>query len=145
MPLKRCLHELVYDAPANRLVLFGGCSSGFGPCPQGDMWAFDLRSSTWAELKPVGSRPSPRSNPSFVPDPAGKRILLFGGETANGVSAEAWSYDLAGNTWTQLNTPGAPGARTSQGTAYDPEGRRAILFGGQTADGPSKEIWEWKY
>src|SRR5206468_1330478 len=28
-PLKRCLHEAVYEAVSDRMLLFGGCSSGF--------------------------------------------------------------------------------------------------------------------
>jgi hypothetical protein len=124
--------------------MFGGCSSGFGPCPQGDMWAFDLRSNTWSELRPGGTKPSARSNPSFAYDAATKRIFLFGGNAEGGRSTEAWSYDLASNTWSRLEGGEGPSARNSQGTAYDPLGRRVIIFGGQTADGPNAEIWEWK-
>jgi hypothetical protein len=144
-PLKRCLHEMVYDAAADRVILFGGCSSGFGPCPQGDFWAFDLKTNTWKELVATGAKPSPRSNPSLVYDAAGKRIMLYGGQTQGGVSNEVWSYDLAGNSWTKLEIEGTPGGRSSQATAHDPTTRRAIIYGGQTADGPSPEIWEWKF
>ena len=41
-PLRRCLHHAVYDERAHQMLLYGGCSSGFGPCPQGDLWSFDL-------------------------------------------------------------------------------------------------------
>jgi hypothetical protein len=47
-PLKRCLHEAVWSTANERMLLFGGCSSGFGPCPQGDFWAFDPRRATWS-------------------------------------------------------------------------------------------------
>src|SRR3990172_8147023 len=49
VPLKRCLHEAVYDAKADRMILFGGCSSGFGPCPQGDLWSLDVNGKGWDE------------------------------------------------------------------------------------------------
>ena len=54
-PLKRCLHEAVWDAARGRMLLYGGCSSGFGPCPQGDLWAFDPATRTWTELTPAES------------------------------------------------------------------------------------------
>jgi hypothetical protein len=144
-PLKRCLHDLAYDRSADRLVLFGGCSSGFGPCPQGDLWALDLKGNTWSELNPLGAKPSPRSNPSIIYEATANRLFLFGGDTGKGLSSEGWTYDLAANTWTQLDSSGGPSARTSQGLAYDPEGKRAILFGGQTDNGTSKELWEWRF
>jgi len=41
-PLRRCLHHAVYAPQNDQMLLYGGCSSGFGPCPQGDLWSFDL-------------------------------------------------------------------------------------------------------
>ena len=40
-PLQRCLHEVVAVDGGNSLLLYAGCSSGYGPCPQGDLWSFD--------------------------------------------------------------------------------------------------------
>ena len=54
-PLKRCLDALIYETTADRMILFGGCSSGFGACPQGDLWAFDLKTTSWTELTPRGT------------------------------------------------------------------------------------------
>jgi hypothetical protein len=144
-PLKRCLHELAYDPATDRIFLHGGCSSGFGPCPQGDLWAFDLKSNSWSEMTSQGAKPTPRQNPSFAYDSTGKRLYIFGGETSAGPSAEAWSYDLAGSTWSRVEVPSAPAARTSQGTAPDPMGRRILIFGGQAPDATLKDIWEWKF
>jgi hypothetical protein len=144
-PLKRCLHEIVYDSAADRMLLYGGCSSGFGPCPQGDLWAFDMQTQTWTELAPAGPVPAPRSNPSLVYDGASKRLLLYGGKTAEGASGESWRYDLATNTWARFENDGAPGPRSSQGTAGDRETRRAYLFGGQTPAGPTTELWAWQF
>ena len=144
-PLKRCLHEMAYDASSDRVIMFGGCSSPFGPCPQGDIWAFDLKSNSWKELAPAGTKPSARSNPSVAYDATAKKILLFGGSTANGASAEAWSYDLASNAWTKMQATNGPAARSSHATANDQPAGRVIIFGGRTADGAATDIWEWKY
>ncbi|MGH2593211.1 MAG: Kelch repeat-containing protein, partial [Anaerolineae bacterium] len=57
MPLKRCLHESVYDAKSDRMILFGGCSSGFGPCPQGDLWSLNVGGKDWNEVSPAAIKP----------------------------------------------------------------------------------------
>jgi hypothetical protein len=143
-PLRRCLHQLAYDETTNRLILFGGCSSGYGPCPQGDLWALDLQTNTWSELQPAGDRPSARTNASLVYDGASGRLLLFGGET-DVPDAEAWAYDLAGNAWTRLDLAPGPSARTSHAAGVDPAARRIVVFGGKTADGLSADVWVWGY
>ncbi len=141
-PLKRCLHELVYDAAMERMILFGGCSSGFGPCPQGDLWSFDLKTNSWTELKPSGDAPTARQNPTLVY--ANQQIVLFGGRTSAGANAETWSYNLASNRWTKLVGDQAPAARSSHDMDYDAKSNRIIIFGGRGADNLT-DIWEWRF
>ena len=145
-PLKRCLHELAYDAALNRLLLFGGCSSGYGPCPQGDLWAFDLQNNTWSELTPDGSTPSARTNPRMMYDTLNKNIFLFGGNTASGLNAETWRYEPTANRWTLLadGTGMSPSARSSHAGSYDAQGGRAVIFGGNATGGASADLWEWR-
>jgi hypothetical protein len=142
-PLKRCLHALIYEPTSDRMILFGGCSSGFGPCPQGDLWAFDLKTTTWTELTPGGVTPAARSNTSLVYEAATRSLLLFGGKTERGPSAETWSYELDSKVWTQLEHTDDPSARSSQALDYDTQTGRALLFGGLAADGSSADLWEW--
>jgi Galactose oxidase, central domain len=142
-PLKRCLHVLIYETTADRIILYGGCSSGFGPCPQGDLWAFDLKTTSWIELTPDGAAPTARSNASLVYEAATQTLFLFGGKTDNGPSAETWSYELDSNVWMQLEPADEPNARSSQATSYDAPTRRAMILGGLTADGSSADLWEW--
>lgn len=142
-PLNRCLHALVYQAAANRLILFGGCSSGFGPCPQGDLWAFDLDTAMWTELTPTGAAPAARSNPAMLYDPGSQSLLLFGGKTAHGADAESWRYSLSDNAWAQIETEQSPSPRSSHAADYDPQARRALILGGLTEAGSSADIWEW--
>lgn len=143
-PLKRCLHELIYDAVGDRLVMFGGCASGFGPCPLGDLWALDLKSNLWSELKPTGALPTPRSNPSMVYLPTIRQIFLFGGLSSQ-ASSETWSYDLASNRWNGLESPAGPVPRSSQALGYDSMTRRVILFGGKAAASARNDLWEWNF
>ncbi|MDQ5826427.1 MAG: hypothetical protein M3441_19725 [Chloroflexota bacterium] len=141
IPLKRCLHELAYDPQDDLLLMFGGCSSGFGPCPQGDLWALDLTSGTWTELQPQGEKPSPRSNPSLAYDPARRAIFLFGGKSESGPVSDTWVYSLASNAWSPVESEISPSPRSSQGTAYDPQERRVYIAGGETREGPDMEVW----
>ncbi|MDQ6666150.1 MAG: kelch motif-containing protein, partial [Acidobacteriota bacterium] len=48
-PLRRCLHHAAYDPKRDQMFLYGGCSSGFGPCPRDDLWTFDLQSNRWTQ------------------------------------------------------------------------------------------------
>lgn len=141
IPLKRCLHELAYDARDDLLLMFGGCSSGFGPCPQGDLWALDLTSRTWNELQPQGDKPSARSNPSLAYDPEQRAIFLFGGKSEGGPVSDTWVYKFDGNAWETVESEISPTPRSSQGTAYDPQQRRVYIAGGGTVEGPDMEVW----
>jgi hypothetical protein len=143
-PLKRCLHEMAYDAANDKMYLFGGCSSGFGPCPQGDLWVLDLKAGKWTELAPPGAKPSPRSNPSVAFSRAKGELLLFGGKAGSGMSNEAWSFNPAKYAWTKLDITG-PSARASHATTYDMEGNRLIVHGGQASDGAKDDVWEWRH
>lgn len=136
-PLKRCLHDAAYDAASGLMILFGGCSSGAGPCPQGDTWAFDPLAQNWRELS---AGPSPRSNPSLSADDAGV-IWLFGGRASDGASAELWSLDIEADLWTQHRVENGPSPRSSHDAAWDLDGGRLFVFGGRASDGASAELW----
>lgn len=140
-PLKRCLHEAIWDADAGRMLLYGGCSSGFGPCPQGDLWSFDPATQAWTELIPA-SAPAGRSNPALIRDDASGRTWLMNGLTAEGYVADLWSLDLAGGTpvWTAAAAGGiAPEARASHdATILDGD---AYLFGGFGNNGALADLW----
>jgi Galactose oxidase, central domain/Kelch motif len=140
-PLKRCLHEAVWDAGQDRMLLYGGCSSGFGPCPQGDLWAFDPATRIWTDLTPSAS-PAARSNPALVRDDANGVIWLIDGLTEAGYTADLWTLDLSGEAPAWIET--------SQGSVV-PEPRAShdatildgdiYLFGGNSNLGPLADFW----
>ncbi|MBI2846230.1 MAG: hypothetical protein HYX86_06775, partial [Chloroflexi bacterium] len=136
-PLKRCLHEAVYDFLGGRMLLFGGCSSGFGPCPQGDLWAFDLATHTWTELTPAEG-PSAVSNPALVFDTQRNEAILFGGNSSDGPTAHLWALDAATATWSPLDFSG-PAPRRSHDAALDARGQLWV-FGG-IGEESSNELW----
>jgi hypothetical protein len=140
-PLKRCLHEAVWDAAGQRMLLYGGCSSGFGPCPQGDLWTFDPAARTWTDLTPAAS-PAARSNPALIRDDVSGGIHLIDGLTEAGYAADLWSLDLstAEPLWTE-HEQGAivPEPRASHDTAI--LDGAAYLFGGYGNAGPLADFW----
>jgi len=56
LPPTRLGHTLVLDESKRRLILFGGQGSGFFS----DVWAFDLKSESWAQLGIDNAGPSRR-------------------------------------------------------------------------------------
>jgi hypothetical protein len=142
-PLKRCLHEAAFDVASRRMILYGGCSSGFGPCPQGDLWAFDPAAKTWAEIKGNGFIPTARSNPSLVNEGTGT-LWLFGGKTAKGHDSELWSLDAKTGVWTLRITMDGPTARSSHDATWDALNKQLIVFGGSSDAGPLNDLWAFK-
>jgi N-acetylneuraminic acid mutarotase len=140
-PLKRCLHEAVWDDATSRMLLYGGCSSGFGPCPQGDLWAFDPATRTWTMLAPATS-PAARSNPALVRDEATSSLWLIDGLTEAGYAADLWSLDVQGTgvAWSEVVQDGiVPEARASHdATVLDGV---VYLFGGYGVNGPLADLW----
>jgi hypothetical protein len=142
-PLKRCLHEAVWDAASGRMLLFGGCASGFGPCPLGDLWAFDPAARTWTELTPA-SGPTARSNPALIHDSHSGSTWLIDGLTEAGYTADLWTLDLAAGGgapgWVETSPAGAaPEPRASHDAAV--LGGDVYLFGGFGANGALADFW----
>jgi hypothetical protein len=143
-PLKRCLHELVSDLDANRVLLYGGCSSGFGPCPQGDLWSLDLASDVWTDITPANG-PSARSNPSLVWNSADGQAVLFGGSTDAGQVNDLWygTFDGDSFVWSQASVIGdSPSPRSSHDAVL--VGDEIYLFGGTGPNGVLNDLWRLK-
>jgi hypothetical protein len=66
-----------------------------------------------------------------VYDAAADRMLVFGGETAHGESAEVWAFDLASETWSQLPAGDGPGPRVNPGVVLDAARGRLIAVDGR--------------
>ena len=138
-PLPRCLHHAVFNPEVRQMYLYGGCASGFGPCPLGDLWSFDLRSNTWTEL-PSSSRTPGREYYGLTFDTRRNRLVLFGG-SGGGLLGDTWLYDPTQRTWTQLELPGSPSPRSRHQGAYASDRGVNFFFGGSTRNGDSNEIW----
>jgi uncharacterized protein (TIGR03437 family) len=137
-PVRRCLHHAVYDAVRGEMLLYGGCASGFGPCPLGDLWSFDLATGRWSE-RVATPAPSPRQHYGRSFDTARSRMLLFGG-SGRGSLNDTWEFDPVSRRWSEAPVEGpAPGARSRHESAYG-EGV-TYFFGGFKAEGQTNELW----
>jgi hypothetical protein len=87
----------------------------------------------WRELTPAGgAAPEARRNGAAVYDPVMKRVVLFGGNGQSGLLNDTWAFDLAGRTWTRLQTTGTPpGARLGHNAVYDPVDHQMLVWAGQ--------------
>jgi uncharacterized protein (TIGR03437 family) len=138
-PLRRCLHHAVYVPQSDQMLLYSGCSSGFGPCPQGDLWSFDLAKNQWTEIT-SNPRPAPRQLYGMVFDDNRKKLVLFDGLGGPALN-DTWEYDPTAQAWTQI----APG-----GDAVEPRYRHeatfasdlgtAFFFGGQTTTRATNDL-----
>jgi hypothetical protein len=135
-------HAVAYDARRDRLLLQGGWP---GPWKRGasrETWALPLASEEgWTRIGPWEGGPPWREGESSAYDPAGERVLTWGGGVEfpclyfycqTRVYGDVWSYDLsrAGTRDWDFH-PGPPGeGRIGASLVHDPASRRLVAFGG---------------
>jgi hypothetical protein len=89
-----------------------------------------------------GSQPEARRNGVAVYDPAGKRVIIFGGLGQSGLLNDTWAFDLATNAWTRLNTTGTPpGRRLGHNAVYDPVANQMVVWAGQQGSTFFDDTW----
>lgn len=102
--------RMVYDATADRMVLFGGADFTAEGRPRfSDTWAYDFNTNSWSQRNPAHPPPG-RSYFGMAYDTRAQRSLIFGGSLAEGEQArsgEMWSYDYRADAWTEVPYTGA--------------------------------------
>ncbi|MBM4438436.1 MAG: hypothetical protein FJ029_14690, partial [Actinobacteria bacterium] len=136
-PLKRCLHQCVWDVAKARLVLFMGQSNA-APF-QGDVWAYDPGARAWTELQ-AATKPSPRHFHAAVYEPARGVSVVLGGLTAGGDVADVWVLDRH-DTWSALNLGTGPSARNGHAATVHPATGIIYVFGGLSGGNPTDDLW----
>jgi len=134
---------VVYDAPRDRLLMFGGQSP---ESVHGDVWTLPLRNHQgWTLLNVAGTGPAPRIDPSMLYDPAGDRVFLAGGATSPGGAcfSDLWTLELApAPHWVQWSPGTAPVPRSGPRLGIDRTGHRLEYFGGRDAAGTAlSDAW----
>jgi hypothetical protein len=126
-PFSRSQYSVIWDAPRNRVLLFGGQDPGY----LNDLWAFYPATRTWLELSPTGTPPTGRFGHTAIFDPVGNRMIVYGGHDGNhGDDACNDTFALTCDTlvWTQLAD--GPGARWWHSAIYRSANNSMIVCGG---------------
>jgi hypothetical protein len=131
-PAARYDHSAIYDPVRDRMIVFGG----FGP--QGyvrDIWALSLAGTpTWSPIVPTSTPTAvnTRYGHTAIYDPAGDRMVIFGGDDNYDYGrGEAWSLLLAGTpSWVQVAPAGGPAERNHHTAMYDATRGRMVIYGG---------------
>jgi hypothetical protein len=138
-------HSAVYDSDSQRMVVFGGASSG---ALQDDLWALDLTpgNESWILLKPSGEVPPPRAFHTAIGDGEHDRMIVFGGLGSTGSLSDTWALDLISGSeaWQSLAPAGSiPPSRRSHSAVYDYDAgnSRMIVFGGAGSGGFLDDLW----
>lgn len=129
----------IYDPYQQAMILFGGFD---GTSPRNETWRLSLAGDpTWTDSLTVGDRPAPRGGHSAIYDPAGRRMIVFGGIATEPLN-DTWSLDLSAepSVWTQID-PGAltPPITYEHTAIYEPARHRMIVFGPDRYS--SNETW----
>jgi hypothetical protein len=114
--------SLAHDTKRDRLLLHGGGAN------RDELWAFDLKSNRWQNLKPrvAGGGSPPACNREAVYIPAQDVFLTFGPAPGMDAGPALWVYRGTDNSWTRVAMAAPPGIdpRTARGqnraVVYDP-------------------------
>lgn len=135
----------VFDAPRDRILLFGGNFGCIG-CITNEVLILNLSGTpTWSSATVVGTPPTPRYEAVAVHDPIRDRMLFYGGyfigppnQPSFTTFDETWALSLTSDpmTWSFLTpTTAVAYARWRTLAAYDTTAQRMIVTGGITNAG----------
>ncbi len=142
-PNGRARGMAVYDTDQDRMIIFGG---RFRAVSNGayrnfnDVWALDLKTMKWKELKTTGAVPTARSNPAGAYNKLTKEMIVFGGNSStSGLSFrphnDVWAFHLEKNVWRQVSSRGTkPTARLFHAATVDNKNNRLFVYGGGGAN-----------
>jgi len=147
-PGRRSGHGAGYNPVTRRMVVFGG-SSEIASCDLAspDIWVLANANGlggppSWILLNPAGVPPTSRFDGAIAYDPAGNRLIVFGGEgPCPAVNADTFILEGADGVsgtpaWSQRSFASpTPPAVTGMDGIYDGALDRFMSFGGRKADG----------
>ena len=133
-PGPRYATPIVWDAALERVLVFGGETNVFKPkfgfVFHSDLWAYDVKTAKWTDLKPEGKGPSERAYHAACFDTKRKGMWLHGG-FRGAFYDDLWFFDSKKNGWEQIKVKGvAPSPRDAHDLHYDVAHDRLVLFGG---------------
>src|SRR5262245_48441035 len=123
---RRTMFPAFYDRAGDRMLVLTGST----------VWRLDLpgRDPKWGLLTTSGDGPPQRLCATAVFDTRRRRLLVFGGFDGK-ASNDVWSGAVSPTavTWTKLDLPTRPLARSGHVAVYDSLRDRMLVFGGAPA------------
>lgn len=126
-------HVAILDPLRDRMIVHGGTRPT--NTVLGDLWEYSMATSTWTEIVPTGTVPSPRFGHVAIHDPVRDRMIVHGGTLD---ASKTYALDLATHQWSEIVTPTSPGPRRGHAGAYDVARDRLLIYG---RNGSAKETW----
>ncbi|KAK6522048.1 Negative regulator of mitotic exit [Arthrobotrys megalospora] len=124
IPAKRTNHTVV--SFGDKLYLFGGTN---GLIWFNDVWAFDPRSNSWAQLDCIGYIPSPREGHSAAL--VGDTMYVFGGRSNDGTDlGDLAAFRIPSRRWYTFQNMG-PSPSPRSGHSMTTYGSRVVVLGGE--------------
>jgi hypothetical protein len=138
-PSARPYHSAIYDPIKDRVVIYGGSSSGF---PLSDAWSLWLSPTpSWEPIIPPAGTltPAGRYNHSAVYDSRRDCMVVFGGISGHD---DTWELSLGDtSTWTPVDTPLPRPQRFGHSAVYDSLNDRMLIFGGNDGNTYENDAW----
>ena len=139
-PGPRSMSAVAYDTKRNRAVLFGGMTNW-----NGKEWVYDTSTwewdgKDWQEIK-SSVTPAGRILHAMAYDEKLGKVILYGGQNANGNLADLWEWD--GTNWHRLCPVCNPAGRFSHKMIYDTQREQIMVYGGQDGKVGLAEAWTW--
>ena len=137
-PVERCLMRGVWDSRSNRLLMFGGQTTGTPFL--GDLWALTV--AGWQEIV-TDLKPLPRTFYAMVFDQQSERLIMFGGNTRDGPTNDLAFFDATTARWLRPVTQGGvPSPRFGHDAVWHPDTRSLLVFGGNDGASDLNDLWE---
>jgi hypothetical protein len=95
----------------------------------------------WSRFAAPG--PSAREDHTWTVDGEGQFAYLFGGRDGTAVHGDTWRYDLAADTWSQLEPASSPPARFGHEAVWV-EGVGLVVVAGQAGSAFFNDLWAYE-
>ncbi len=124
------------DTDGSLVLLAGSIGSTF----YSDVWRFDVKSETWAELPMSGMAPVGRRAPWMHPAPGGGFYVALGLQGAQPMG-DLWHADTSARSWTNITFDAPHGNRAFTPVLPGGAGGIGTLVGGFDGSKPVADGW----